>query len=42
MKRIKKLVSILLAMAMVLGMAVTASAANGNYKLTIMNTRFGS
>nr|WP_304577982.1 SpaA isopeptide-forming pilin-related protein [uncultured Acetatifactor sp.] len=35
MKRIKKLVSILLAMAMVLGMAVTASAANGNYKLTI-------
>ena len=35
MKRIKKLASILLAMAMVLGMAMTVSAANGNYKLTI-------
>lgn len=35
MKRIKKLASILLAMAMVLGMAMTASAANGSYKLTI-------
>ncbi len=35
MKRIKKLASILLAMAMVLGMAMTVSAANGNYNLTI-------
>lgn len=35
MKRIKKLASILLAMAMVLGMAMTASAANGSYNLTI-------
>ncbi len=35
MKRIKKLASILLAMAMVLGMAMTVSAAYGNYKLTI-------
>lgn len=35
MKRIKKLASILLAMAMVLGMAMTVSAANVNYKLTI-------
>ena len=35
MKRIKKLASILLAMAMDLGMAMTASAANGSYNLTI-------
>ena len=35
MKRIKKLASMLLAMAMVLGMAMTTSAANGNYTMKI-------
>ncbi|MCI9437535.1 MAG: isopeptide-forming domain-containing fimbrial protein [Lachnospiraceae bacterium] len=35
MKRIKKLASLLLAMAMVLGMTITSFAAEGNYVLTI-------
>lgn len=41
MKRMKKIVSILLAVVMVLGMSVTAAAADNTHKITITNPKEG-